>query len=74
MIGDPQHKSGLACNTDADGGSRTKNSNGISAYGLNFGVPSSFVSKTLDICAYVSDLVTRRFETQPPTIDRAIPF
>ena len=53
LIGDPQHKSGLACNVDQNGGTTTKNVNGLSAYGSS-GIPSNWVSKTLDVCNYVS--------------------
>ena len=52
LIGDPEHKSGLACNVDSTGGTTTKNVNGLSSY-LG-GIPSNWVSKTLDVCAYVS--------------------
>jgi len=51
LIGDPEHKSGLACNVDSTGGTTTKNVNGLEAYGSN-GIPSNWVSKTLDVCAY----------------------
>ncbi|PWN87230.1 A cutinase-like protein from cryptococcus Sp [Acaromyces ingoldii] len=49
LIGDPLHKAGLACNVDNNGGDTTKNVNGISAAG-SAGIPSNWVSKTLDIC------------------------
>lgn len=53
LIGDPQHKAGLICNVDTNGETTTKNVNGISA---TFGktIPTNWVSKTLDVCAYVS--------------------
>ncbi|KAK3671098.1 hypothetical protein LTR78_009059 [Recurvomyces mirabilis] len=51
LIGDPEHKSGLACNVDQNGGTTTKNVNGLSAFGSN-GIPSNWVSKTLDVCNY----------------------
>lgn len=54
LIGDPEHKSGLACNVDSTGGTTTKNVNGLEAY--QGGIPSNWVSKTLDVCAYVSSL------------------
>ncbi|KAI5370240.1 Putative cutinase/acetylxylan esterase, alpha/Beta hydrolase [Septoria linicola] len=51
LLGNPNHKRGLACNVDSQGGTTTKNVNGLSAFG-SAGVPSNWVSKTLDICAY----------------------
>lgn len=54
LIGDPEHKAGLACNVDANGGSTTKNANGLSVF--KGGVPANWVSRTLDICALVSSL------------------
>ncbi|GAB7340020.1 hypothetical protein MBLNU457_6525t1 [Dothideomycetes sp. NU457] len=50
LIGDPEHKAGLACNVDANGGTTTLNVNGLSAFAG--GIPSNWVSKTLDVCAY----------------------
>lgn len=51
LIGDPQHKSGLACNVDNHGGSTTRNVNGISAL-LGKSIPSNWISKTVDVCIY----------------------
>ncbi|KAF9766774.1 hypothetical protein IL306_000777 [Fusarium sp. DS 682] len=51
LIGDPLHKSGLACNVDNRGGTTTKNVNGISAFG-SAGIPQDWVSRTLDVCIY----------------------
>jgi len=48
LIGDPEHHSGLTCNVDNHGGTTTRNVNGIEAY--KAGVPSNWVSKTLDVC------------------------
>ncbi|KAM0351755.1 hypothetical protein ACHAPU_002267 [Fusarium lateritium] len=53
LIGDPLHKSGLACNVDNRGGTTTKNVNGISAFGSQ-GIPQAWISRTLDVCIYVS--------------------
>lgn len=53
LIGNPDHKSGLACNVDNRGGTTTRNVNGLSAT-LSAGIPSNWVSKTLDVCIYVS--------------------
>jgi hypothetical protein len=55
LIGNPVHKSGLACNVDTNGGSTTANVNGISAR-LAAGIPSNWVSKSLDVCNFVSPL------------------
>ncbi|KAI3327225.1 carbohydrate esterase family 5 protein [Xylariaceae sp. AK1471] len=49
LIGDPNHKSGLACNIDNNGGATTKGVNGLSA-ALSAGVPSNWISKTSDVC------------------------
>ena len=52
LIGNPEHRSGLSCNVDILGGASNRNSNGIlSAQGS---VPDNWVSKTMDVCAYVS--------------------
>ncbi|KAK4895674.1 hypothetical protein LTR27_006155 [Elasticomyces elasticus] len=50
LIGDPEHRSGLACNVDQNGGTTTKNVNGLSA--ALGGIPSNWISKTLDVCNY----------------------
>ncbi|CDS00018.1 uncharacterized protein SPSC_02694 [Sporisorium scitamineum] len=50
LIGDPEHKADLACNVDGNGGKTTYSSTGIESY--KAGIPSSWVSKTLDICIY----------------------
>jgi hypothetical protein len=52
LIGDPSHKSGLTCNVDNNGGTTTRNVNGLSA-GLGGGIPSNWVAKTLDVCISV---------------------
>lgn len=51
LIGNPEHRSGLACNVDTNGGTTTKNVNGLS-YTLGR-IPDNWVSKTLDVCNYV---------------------
>ncbi|KAH7094536.1 cutinase [Paraphoma chrysanthemicola] len=51
LIGNPEHKSGLACNVDNNGGTTTRNVNGLSA-GFGGGIPSDWVSKSLDVCIY----------------------
>jgi pimeloyl-ACP methyl ester carboxylesterase len=56
LIGNPEHKSGLACNVDTNGGTTTKYVNGLSSY--QGSIPSNWVSKTLDVCNYVSDFVS----------------
>ncbi|WRT69550.1 uncharacterized protein IL334_006537 [Kwoniella shivajii] len=50
LIGNPEHRSGLACNVDTKGGTTTKNVNGLS-YKLG-GIPANWVNKTLDVCNY----------------------
>lgn len=54
LIGNPMHKSGLACNTDPNGGDTTDNVNGLSVFLGS--IPANWVSKTLDVCAFVSPL------------------
>lgn len=49
LIGNPEHKPNLACNVDANGGKSTASASGIEA-SFTQGVPSNWVSKTLDIC------------------------
>ncbi|KAG9186303.1 hypothetical protein G6011_02859 [Alternaria panax] len=51
LVGDPAHKSGLTCNVDNNGGTTTRNVNGLSA-GLGGGIPSNWVAKTLDVCIF----------------------
>lgn len=52
LIGNPEHRAGLASNVDSIGGRSTKNSNGIlSSRG---GIPENWVDKTMDVCDYVS--------------------
>ncbi|CAD0085109.1 unnamed protein product [Aureobasidium mustum] len=52
LIGDPLHKSGLTCNVDSNGGTTTRNVNGLEySYYSNY-IPSTWVSRTLDVCAY----------------------
>jgi len=55
LIGDPKRKAGLACNVDSNGGSTTKSVNGLEV--LFGSIPANWVSKTLDVCAYVSHYV-----------------
>jgi hypothetical protein len=55
LIGNPDHKAGLECNVDTNGGSTTKNVNGISAR-FSPGIPSNWVPKTLDVCNFVRHL------------------
>lgn len=52
LIGNPRRKPGLACNVDMAGGDSTKNSIGIEITAP--GIPSWFISKTLDVCNTVS--------------------
>lgn len=51
LIGNPAHKSGLECNVDNNGGTTTKNVSGLSGR-FGTGIPSNWVSKTLDVCIY----------------------
>ncbi|GKU11727.1 unnamed protein product, partial [Fusarium langsethiae] len=51
LIGDPLHKSGLACNVDNNGGTTTQNVNGLEAFGGG-GIPQNWVSRTLDVCIF----------------------
>ncbi|KAI1336782.1 A cutinase-like protein from cryptococcus Sp [Xylariaceae sp. FL0016] len=51
LIGDPEHKAGLACNVDNNGGTTTKSARGMEASGSG-GIPDNWVSKTLDVCIY----------------------
>ncbi|GKU10314.1 unnamed protein product, partial [Fusarium langsethiae] len=53
LIGDPLHRRGLECNVDNRGGSTTKDVSGISAFG-RAGIPQNWVSRTLDVCVFVS--------------------
>jgi hypothetical protein len=53
LIGNPAHKAGLACNVDNNGGTTTRNVNGLSGR-FGTGIPSTWVPKTRDICIFVS--------------------
>lgn len=53
LIGNPIHKSGLECNVDNNGGTTTRNVNGLQARG-NPGIPQAWVAKTRDVCIFVS--------------------
>ncbi|EST10058.1 Cutinase [Kalmanozyma brasiliensis GHG001] len=50
LIGNPEHQPGLASNVDGNGGKTTANVRGLQAF--EAGIPSNWVSKTLDICIY----------------------
>lgn len=52
LIGNPEHRSGLACNVDTNGGTTTAGVNGLSA--ALGRIPDNWVSKTLDVCNFVS--------------------
>jgi len=65
LIGNPAHKSGLSCNVDNNGGTTTKNVNGLSA-ALSRGIPDNWQGKTLDVCIFVGPsfiLLSRRLLT-----------
>lgn len=62
LIGNPQHKAGLTCNVDNNGGTTTRNVNGLSAFG-SAGIPSNWISKTLDVCIFVSKPYSIAFDT-----------
>jgi hypothetical protein len=53
LIGDPAHKAGLTCNVDNNGGTTTRNVNGLSGR-FGTGIPSTWVAKSLDVCIFVS--------------------
>ena len=55
MVGDPEHKSGLACNFDNNGGTTTRNVNGLEVYSGS--VPTTWIAKTDDICIKVCNSV-----------------
>lgn len=57
LIGNPDHKAGLACNVDTNGGTTTRNVVGISGR-FAAGIPAAWVSKTLDVCNFVGTLST----------------
>ncbi|KIS69155.1 uncharacterized protein UMAG_02506 [Mycosarcoma maydis] len=49
LFGNPEHRPNLACNIDNEGGNSTAQANGLMAT-ISEGVPSNWVSKTLDFC------------------------
>ena len=50
LLGNPEHKPNLACNVDGNGGKTTYSASGLEA-AFTQGVPSNWVSKTIDFCA-----------------------
>jgi hypothetical protein len=52
LIGNPEHRRGLACNVDTDGGDKTKDVNGLSS--ILGRIPDNWISKTMDVCNFVS--------------------
>jgi len=52
LIGNPMHRKGKACNVDTKGGKSTLDVNGMSA--TLGGIPDNWISKTMDVCNYVS--------------------
>lgn len=52
LVGDPRHKAGLSCNVDINGGDSTRNVDGVEAGDPT--IPSAYVSKSMDVCNYVS--------------------
>lgn len=52
LIGNPERKANLACNVDNFGGKTTANVTGLESYLP--GIPEKWVSKTLDVCIFVS--------------------
>ncbi|KAI5208163.1 hypothetical protein E4T39_01460 [Aureobasidium subglaciale] len=53
LIGNPLHKASLACNVDSAGGTSTRRVDGSGGLGFEIrpGIPSPWVSKSLDVCA-----------------------
>ncbi|EWG55546.1 hypothetical protein FVEG_13534 [Fusarium verticillioides 7600] len=51
LIGDPLHRSGLACNVDNNGGTTTRNVNGLEVL-AGGSVPQNWISRTLDVCIF----------------------
>ncbi|OAQ98884.1 hypothetical protein LLEC1_00753 [Akanthomyces lecanii] len=54
LLGNPEHRPNLDCNVDLYGGKTTRSAIGF--FGARSGIPSEWVSKSLDICNYVKDL------------------
>lgn len=53
LVGDPEHRSGYTCNFDNNGGTTTRFVNGLEV-GTTAGIPSNWISKSLDVCIFVS--------------------
>ena len=52
LIGNPEHRAGLACNVDTHGGTSTKDVNGLE---FELGrIPENWVAKSMDVCDFVS--------------------
>jgi hypothetical protein len=65
------HQPNLACNVDMEGGNSTFNSTGILAF--KGGIPSEWVSKSLDICNFVSTVYNWLLILMPLIDDFPIP-
>ncbi|KAF2970689.1 hypothetical protein GQX73_g2919 [Xylaria multiplex] len=63
LIGDPNHKSGLACNIDNNGGDTTKNVDGL-LVALEKEVPDEWISKTSDVCIFVLNTASYNMEVE----------
>lgn len=53
LVGDPEHRSGYTCNVDNNGGTTTRDVDGLEA-DITAGIPSDWISKSLDVCIFVS--------------------
>ncbi|KAI1820065.1 A cutinase-like protein from cryptococcus Sp [Xylaria intraflava] len=51
LIGDPEHKSGLACNVDNYGGTTTRDVDGA-FLDWSSGIPDNWINKTQDVCIF----------------------
>lgn len=66
LLGNPEHRADLDCNVDLYGGKTTRKAIGF--FGTKGGIPSEWVSKSLDICNYVS------LRPRPRPISHALPL
>lgn len=62
LLGNPEHQPNLACNVDGVGGNKTFKAKGFFSIAKP-GIPDEWVSKSLDICNFVSFPILSRSES-----------
>lgn len=66
LIGDPCMRAGLPTNVDPNGGTSTRNSNGLER--TQCGIPKNWYKKTLDVCMQGDGLTGFRYHPRSPGV------